>query len=80
MQVDPKAWELNASKLKSDEEYNVKNASKILKLLHDKYDGSKEKAIKAYNIGMGSIARGIRSDAGDRYWAKFKEEFKKLTS
>ena len=77
MQVDPKAWELDPNKLKVDKDYNVKNGAALLKKLHDKYK-NKETAIKAYNIGIGSIARGIRQGAGERYFTKYKTELSKL--
>ena len=79
MQVDPKAWKLDAEKLRTNKEYNVEHGTKILKQLYAKY-GSIETAIKAYNIGTGSVARNIRQDAGKRYWTKFKTELSKLTS
>jgi soluble lytic murein transglycosylase-like protein len=78
MQVDPKAWKLDETKLRTNKEYNVENGSKILKQLYTKY-GDIETAIKAYNIGTGSIARNKRQDAGDRYWTKFKTELSKIS-
>jgi membrane-bound lytic murein transglycosylase MltF len=77
MQVDPKAWKLDPTKLKTDKEYNIKNGVMVLKTLYDKF-GDKESAIKAYNVGARGLKLPKYDGAAKRYWAKFKDELSKL--
>ena len=72
MQVRPAVWGIDRKEF-STIEGQIKHGAHILRHYYEK-TGSRESAIKAYNVGLTNFNKGKQQDAASRYLDKFKSE------